>query len=334
MFFFITILASMFSFSQVQDPHCEVKGYSPTYLSQAFGQLNSLKKNDRVAWPVTLLSIGHNMASYQYYGGGLDQAYFHHGLDIRAESGSPVHASKAGKVVNAANYNGGSPLYWEVAVLDDDGFIWQYHHIESSSIPAAVKKAFQTGGRVEKGDYIGNVVNWPVTTYGERYHHIHLNILDKDKNYVNPFYFLDELTDTQAPQILEIGFVRKDKIVPGNHISGDYNLYLKVQDLILHDKFIVPPYEITYKINQEETQTVWRFDNLPGGAVEETFSNDFFIPNLTCGDYSCRKMYINLGFTKTGNRKFPSTKGNYELEVNVRDFVGNKDSKVFRYTID
>ncbi|MFZ4712105.1 MAG: M23 family metallopeptidase [Bacteriovoracaceae bacterium] len=333
----LILVSFLFSFQLLAKTHvaaCEVKNYQPAYLKLAWGKLTNKRSMERSPWPLPLLSIGHNMASYQNYGGGLDQAYFHHGLDIRADKGTPIHAAKGGKVVNAANYNGGNSLYWEVAILDDNGFIWQYHHIDSSSIPDAVKKAFKAGGRVSTGDLLGEVVSWPITSYGERYHHIHLNILDKDKAYVNPFHFLDVLPDTKAPMILDIGFVRKNKIVAGDHITGAYNLYLHTQDLILHDKFFVPPYEISYRINQGETVTVWKFDNLPGGAVEEKFVNDFFIPNLTCGDYSCRKMYINLGFTVNGNRNFPQTKGVYDLEVTVKDVVGNQDIKIFHFNVD
>ena len=51
-----------------------------------------------------LLSIGHTSASYQNYSGDYRQAYFHHGLDIRANAGQEVFASAGGKVVNIEDY--------------------------------------------------------------------------------------------------------------------------------------------------------------------------------------------------------------------------------------
>src|SRR5688500_15621489 len=96
---------------------------NPAVASLATGRLPTGRPL-RHPWPVTVLSIGHTSASYQNYGGS---PYFHHGLDVRADAGSDVLAAAGGKVVNIENY-GGSAAYWEVAILDDEGFLWQYHH--------------------------------------------------------------------------------------------------------------------------------------------------------------------------------------------------------------
>ncbi len=66
-------------------------------------------------WPFPLLSIGHNMQSFQDYGGS---PYWHDGLDIRSVIDQPMYASACGKVVNIANYQPGNPKYWEIAILD------------------------------------------------------------------------------------------------------------------------------------------------------------------------------------------------------------------------
>src|SRR6478609_8631666 len=81
-------------------------------------------------WPFPLLSIGHNMQSYQNYGGS---AYWHDGLDIRSVVDQPIYSAAGGKIVNVENYQPGNPMYWEIAILDDEGFVWKYHHVNRQS---------------------------------------------------------------------------------------------------------------------------------------------------------------------------------------------------------
>lgn len=333
--FFLLAFLSIFSVHAKHDVHHTAeKNYHPKYLKEASGFLSNRINKDAGAWPVHYLSIGHNMTSYQKYGMNLAEAYFHHGLDIRANRGEKVIASRGGKVLGVINYVPGNDLYWEVAILDSEGFIWQYHHIEKSSIPQAIKDAAKTGTKIEDGVLIGEVVEWPVTTYGERYHHIHLNILDGNKHYVNPFHFLTQLADNSAPKVIDVGLFTKNKVSYGPIVSQAYTVFAQVSDLILHEKFLVPPYKISYRLNKGTEIVVWKFDNLPGGESNEEFVNQFFIPSLTCGNYSCRKMFIDLGFNKAGKNTFPLEKGQYEIEVMISDFAGNKDSKTFIWRID
>jgi murein DD-endopeptidase MepM/ murein hydrolase activator NlpD len=92
--------------------------HQPAYISLATATPAS-SIYEKSPWPVTVKSIGHNTASYQNYG---SEPYFHHGLDIRADAGSEVVPSASGQVVNISNYGPG-PAYWEVAILDNAGFL-------------------------------------------------------------------------------------------------------------------------------------------------------------------------------------------------------------------
>ena len=285
------------------------------------------------AWPVKVLSIGHTMASYQNYGRLPSGAYFHHGLDIRADAGSTVTAAVGGKVVNVENYVAGSPAYWEIAILDDDGFLWQYHHVDRDSIPQAVLDAFKSGGKIATGAKIGEVYYWPVVTFGERFHHVHLNVLGKDQSYVNPFSFLAPLGDSAAPQIKQISIVQNGKRVEGNRVSGKYTLAAEVGDLILHDKFTVPPNTISYEVDGSMPVMTWQFDSLPGGSSNTKFVSEFYIGN-TCGNYSCRRAVIDLGFRLSPQQIFPVTPGPHRIVVRVRDFEGNQAEKSFDWTVN
>lgn len=314
--------------SEIFDDNAE-HAFKPKYLDLAYGSLYGT----RVApseWPIKVLSIGHTMASYQYY--APSPAYFHHGLDIRGEAGESVYASRGGKVINIENY-APTDAYWEVAILDDNGFIWQYHHIDPKSIPNDIRKAFQNGTKIADGTKIGEIYYWSVVTYGERYHHIHLNILDGQKNYLNPFLFLKTLPDNDSPEIVEIGLLQNGKQVT-SPVSGNYSVYAKVHDLILHRQFVVPANHLKFQLDNEPEQTVWNFNNgLPGGPSRDAFVNNFFIPSLTCGNYTCRALFVDLGFNKVGNKNFSQSSGPHKIKVMASDQNGNKTEKTFSWTV-
>lgn len=282
------------------------------------------QKNHR--WPFPLLSIGHNMQSYQFYGGS---PYWHDGLDVRSKQDEQIFAAAGGKVVNIENYVRGNPLYWEVAILDNEGFVWKYHHVDKKSIPADIK----LGAVIPAGTYIGNVVRWQVTTYGELYHHLHLLVVAKDGQYINPFLMMEPLPDTQAPMIKKIGLAKNHKPIEGNKIRGPHSLYLEASDLVLHDKFILPPHKISYRIDGGEEKVVWEFINLPGGPDDEKYINDFYMEG-TWGNYDFRRFYMNLFFTKESPRKTMTLPpGQHTISVTVEDIVGNETSESYQWQV-
>ena len=310
--------------------------------SQAFAHEKSLKtKADKLAsgsfvsqknhqWPFPLLSIGHNMQSYQNYG---SSPYWHDGLDIRSRIDQPMVAAVGGVVVNVENYVPGNHLYWEVAILDDEGFVWKYHHVDRDSIPSEVHEAFKTKGRIATGTVIGNVVRWPISTYGEVYHHLHLLIVGKDGKYINPFLMMEPLPDTVAPVITKIGIAKNHRPINGNEVSGEHALYLEASDLTLHQKFLLPPHKISYRLDKNDEVTVWEFVHLPSGKNDTDFITDFYM-NGTCGNYQCRKFYFNLNFTQKAPRgSWKLSPGVHEVEVTVEDIVGNKTAQSYQWTV-
>lgn len=282
------------------------------------------------AWPFPLLSIGHAMQSYQDYGGS---PYWHDGLDIRSQEDQPIYAAAGGKIVNIENYQPGNPLYWEIAVLDNEGFVWKYHHVDRRSIPEEIFDAYKKGGRIQDGTFIGNVVRWSVTSFGERYHHLHLLVVAKDGMYINPFLMMEPLTDTKAPEIKKIGLAKNHRPISGDEVKGNFSLYLEASDLVLHDKFILPPHKISYRLDNEEEKLVWEFIHLPSGKNDTDFINDFYL-NGTCGNYSCRKFYFNLNFTQAEPRKTMNLPaGKHRVEVFIEDIVGNRTSESYQWSV-
>jgi subtilisin-like proprotein convertase family protein len=290
-------------------------------------------------WPIAWNQMGHLFQSYQNYGSNSDGSYFHHGIDLITSSYNvPVYAVSGGRVVNIENYNSSS-LYWEVAILDPQGYVWQYHHINNTTIPAAITNAFNlctppdytTCGSISAGSLIGNNVQWPTFTFGFYFHHIHLNILADGDVYINPLEFFTPINDTQAPEILAIGLLKNNVVMPGNLVGGDYGLYVRTRDLYQSLVYHLPPHKIEFSMDGGPMTTVWEFHTFPGGANDFTFVNDFYVYPPTCGNYSCRDFYIDLGFTTTGQRAFPTDIGAHTAQVCVWDFNGNSSCSSFTY---
>lgn len=281
-------------------------------------------------WPFPLLSIGHNMQSYQNYGGS---PYWHDGLDIRSKTDEPIHAAVGGVVVNLENYVRGNHLYWEVAILDDEGFVWKYHHVDRDSIPAEIERAYKTKSKIKTGTLIGNVVRWPISTMGEVYHHLHLLVVAKDGKYINPFLMMEPLPDTVAPVINRIGLAQNHRPIDGNTVRGEHALFLEASDLTLHQKFLLPPHKISYRLDQGEEKIVWEFINLPSGTNDGEYIEDFYMRG-TCGNYNCRKFYFNLNFTQNNPRaQMKLSTGKHEVEVMIEDILGNKATQSFEWHV-
>jgi hypothetical protein len=269
------------------------------------------------------------MQSYQNYG----SSYWHDGLDIRAEANQPIYSTVSGKVVNVENYIAGNPLYWEVAILDVDGFVWKYHHIAKESITPEIHEAFKKGASIKAGTLIGNVIKWPISSFGEVYNHLHMLVVGADGRYINPFLLLEPLNDTKVPVIKTIGIAKNHKPIAGDEVKGEHALYVEASDLVYHEKFILPPHKISYRLDQAQEIVMWEFIHLPSGKNDTDFINDFYIDG-TCGNYTCRKLLFNLNFTpQTPRGLMKLSPGIHEVEVTVEDVVGNKAVKSYRWKV-
>lgn len=291
-------------------------------------------EHPRYAWPFALSQMGHLISSYQNYYQDPNRAYFHHGIDMLAQDGTRVVTPVGGQVVNIENY-GGSHLYWEVAILDPDGYVWQYHHIEQSSIPPQIQQAYQAylanpenGGMIAANSQIGNIVTWPEFSFGFYFHHIHLNILAAGDIFLNPLDFLDDTyVDNQAPQVIRMGlFTGTNTLLTENKIAygTPYSVYLQARDLFKSQVYYLPPHWITFSINGGEPRTVWNFRQLPGGSSETQFVNKFFLPGLTKGNYQDRIFYMDMGFTTDGVNPLPTDPGIYKMDVEIFDYAFNR----------
>jgi len=292
------------------------------------------------AWPFTFDQMGLVIQSYQNYSSGTSAAYFHHGIDMVAPNGTQVFTRSGGQVVNIENYQPGNRLYWEIAILDPEGYVWQYHHIDQTTIPQLIYDKFaewqanpDTGGYIPPDTRIGNIIYWPVVSMGYRFNHIHLNILADGDVYLNGLEFHTPIEDTQAPEIQAIGLLNGNTIVSGNTASGNYGMYVRARDLYKSTVYYLPPYKTEFSIDGGEWVTVWEFHNFPGGFDDQAYVNDFFVPVYTKGNYDSRDFYIDLGFTTSGQRTFPSEPGEHSIDVCVWDYYGNNTCDSFSWNV-
>ncbi len=291
-------------------------------------------------WPYDWDQMGLVIQSYQNYSSGISSAYFHHGIDMVAPNGTEVFTRSGGQVVNIENYNPGNSLYWEVAILDPEGYVWQYHHIDQATIPQLIYDKFAewqadpvNGGFIPPDTHIGDIIYWPVVSLGYRFNHIHLNILAAGDVYVNGLEFHTTRVDSQVPEILGIGLLNGDTLVSGNTASGDYGLYVRARDLFESPVYYLPPQKTEFSMDGGDWITVWDFHTFPGGHDDEAYVNDFFVPYATEGNYDDRDFYIDLGFTTSGQRTFTSEPGEHTIEVRVWDYYGNNTSDTFTYNV-
>ena len=280
------------------------------WLSVLFLSLLSYEILASYPWPLNNFKIGHTINSYQKIDGGA--AYFHHGVDIVAEKNAMVYSCTGGMVKRIGNYgDDDDELYYEVVIQDDLNNLWKYHHLDEIKISPEIKNAYRNHTRIESGTYIGKLITWPFKMQGKPFHHLHLDIIDNNKNYLNPMDFLDPLIDPTPPEIVNLQLVK---------LKTGYTITLEAFDYIDNFDFYHPPYKIELSVDAEPVRTVWDFSRLPGGSDKSKFIEDFYMPKITQGDYDKRKYVINLGFNKNKVFQFPSTPGYHSVRVLVYDY--------------
>jgi hypothetical protein len=112
----------------------------------------------------------------------------HEGIDIFADSGTPIHAITGGTIVQG--FDGGNLGGVVVRIQGDDGRYYYYAHLKEGSVDH-----LRVGQRVDAGDVIGGVGN----TGNARTTPAHLHFqVREDGEWINPFEFLKDLPDAES----------------------------------------------------------------------------------------------------------------------------------------
>jgi murein DD-endopeptidase MepM/ murein hydrolase activator NlpD len=100
----------------------------------------------------------------------------HNGVDLTAPTGTPIYATRSGKVTFVGYQEKGAGNY--VNIQHDNGYISTYMHMDSYI--------------VKRGDYvvIGQLIGYVGNTGGSTGAHLHFGI-KKNGAWVNPAYYLE-----------------------------------------------------------------------------------------------------------------------------------------------
>ncbi len=191
-------------------------------------------------WPLRdPFTVIDTISTLQFYG---PKPGFHHGLDMHAPAGTAVYAPVAG-VVGVGYYypRAQVPYTYEVFIQGDDGFRWEFHHIDQQTIPQQVAELAKQHGRVERGALLARIYDAPKFD-PDIPAHVHVDVIDRDGVYHNPLKFFPPISDKTAPKIEGIYLVdSSNKVVAGNAQdiglptllpSGKYELILDIIDII------------------------------------------------------------------------------------------------------
>ena len=314
---------------------------------------------EAIRWPFNpgnvSLPLGNDYGEYQYYGGS---PYFHPGIDILRPYGTHVYAVKAGIV--KAVLTTSAQYHWRVAIGDSAGSGWcdgwLYAHLDEPTIQV------QVGDTVQEGDFLGDLVYWPVVSF----HHLHfVKIRNQGATWTADWKFianpLDELVpiDELDPPVIEnardadkFAFCSNNTHLyfdPGSPVSRDVDIISKIYDQINHTYWRLIPYKIEYSIFDDSIS----FGPILSFIFTDTLFWDqnvgvVFQEDEVCysqGDYDYRDFYFIVTNTdqdsmieasdknyawRTG--EFPN--GTYWVRVTAYDRYGGVDSDSMQVQVE
>ncbi|MBI3271825.1 MAG: peptidoglycan DD-metalloendopeptidase family protein [Planctomycetes bacterium] len=174
---------------------------------------------------------------------GTEDAYFHGGIDIRAERGTPVFVVARGRV---RVYREGA--YDNVVLTEPDGGEWEYRHLALDSVPAAARAAERDGTDMAAGSQVGVVGAW---ADGLDYDHLHLNRRAADGRILDPLRFLARPPDGMPPELVGIHLVKDggdEPLVPDADgaipCEGRVDVVVVARDFMDGERWTNPPVSI------------------------------------------------------------------------------------------
>lgn len=302
---------------------------------------------EQLAWPVEFIdqrhTIGNSMPQYQNYG---SEAYYHAGADLRVARAKQITAPidgflEGGYYTYVTDQNtgedkkytkpiteGGDELYFEITLKTEDGYLLEFHHVNPNQLPKAIYELIlRGGGHVRQGDVLGTTAVWPVSRFGERYDHIHYNIISPNGAYMNPEFFSKPIFDNSPPIIKNIFAVYHDRTVEvkNNKLEGlPLELIVSAIDMKGANIYPLPPVvveastgllKLGWDFSQVLLNTVGKFPD-----IREVFARNL---KLTDGrSFTTRGDYNNTVFLF---RLKVATLNPGPISLSIRDSAGNEN---------
>ncbi len=290
-------------------------------------------------WPLhDPFTVIDTISTLQFYG---PKPGFHHGVDIRAAAGAAVYAPVAGVVGMGYYYPRAQvPYTYEVFVDGDDGFRWEFHHIDQQTIPQQVADLAKQHGRVERGVLLARIYDAPKFD-PDIPAHVHVDVIDRDGVYHNPLKFFPQISDKTAPKIEGIYVVdSSNKVVAGNAQgiglpallpSGKYELVLDIIDIIDGAPMGDSVARLSVSANGTSIGHLDFLDRLPKKNYLEGINDVYKIEPIVLPDGKALKNQVDL----SGPRKFlyrfdldtskltVSADGVIKVDIMAEDFAHN-----------
>lgn len=276
-------------------------------------------------WPIDAQSfrVMNTLSTLQFYG---PTPGFHHGLDLMAPAGTPVVSPIAGRVSTGYYYERKSPYTYEVAVEANDGHRWEFHHLEPSTVPAALEEKAAGGGQVEAGELIGLIYDASPMGIPP---HVHVNVISPEGYYQNPLRFLPSLPDEEPPVIrgiyLEaVGEQTLCQNLDASLPAGRYRLVLDAYDLLPPSNLEQSLYSLNVFVSDGENRE-FKFDQLPHKNFLKGADEIYHLSPVRCGREETFQNQVGARAARRFLYTVPMNlqdRGN-RLHIEAADFAGN-----------
>lgn len=237
------------------------EGYLPVTQVEILGQKSpGLPTQHSLPWPVQFhsaeYSLGNSMAQFQPFN---NPPYWHGGADLRTQAGEKIFSPVSGKL-EAGHYGystnpdgsmtkhwkpwpqKGDAMYFEVAVITEDGLRYEFHHVNRASLPEEIVQSLNSENpTVTAGAHLGNVIRWRAGNY----HHVHYNVILPDGTRINPEFVSTLIPDSLPPEILSVYAIQQDgkvmNLAPGSRVTGIREFVIRTQDRQNDNVYVHPP---------------------------------------------------------------------------------------------
>jgi len=278
--------------------------------------------------------VGHHSVSFQNYAeeeGNYEGAYFHHGIDIVMPEVKEVYNQIEGRVTKIDHYRtdlvGEHPLYFEVVVETVNGLTFEYHHIDKNTVPEKIYEALESGEIIPEKENLGKIVFWSMPDAFSKnfFHHVHLNIMNREKIKINPALLMLPQKDKTEPVIEEIFLIDDNRTKTlSDKLDEPFHIVVKVHDFTDEDPWPNPPRFSEIYIYDETGSPVFYhagYDFIAMLDSDETvFVCDYYLclmdeQNYSYGDYLKREFFVVItAFDIEGNTADPIDPALFEPE--------------------
>jgi hypothetical protein len=217
--------------------------------------------------------------------------------------------------------------YFEVAVIDEYGYRYEFHHVDSENLPEVVLEKLRSGQPVEAGSVVGFVKGFHSKVKGADYHHIHYNVVSPGGVRMNPEWLSELLDDSIAPSLVGLFAKHPDgsyrEVQPGQRLNFLPAGFLvnafdqKDDQFYIHQPhFMALEYEGRQVFAWDFEYALWQ-PNDERPKIFDFFQEKFKLQEQTIyteGDYDKFNFF---------NRLDPPLLGPGRVVVKIRDLSGN-----------